>query len=346
VNVLEVRDLTVDFRQQGGGSFRAVSHCSFWIEKGETLALVGESGSGKSSVVRAVGQLLRPSGGEVLLDGRPAGRRGSALRAYRKRVQLIFQDPFASLNPMHTVRYHLARPILMLHHGRSRGRLDAEVHELLRSVNLTPEEQIARSRPHELSGGQRQRVAIARALASDPEVLLADEPVSMLDVSIRLEILNLLDRLKRERDLALLYVTHDLATARHFSSRIMVMYRGEIVEHGPADEVILRPAHPYTRLLAAAAPDPTASRESLARARRLRQEARASATALQSANGHAAGLAQAERREVLVDEGCPFRLRCPHAMDVCTTRPPDAPVATSHSARCWLHAPSPATSKL
>jgi peptide/nickel transport system ATP-binding protein len=261
-------------------------------------------------------------------------------------MQMIFQDPFASLNPMHTVRYHLARPILMLHHGRSRARLDAEVHELLRSVNLTPEEQIARSRPHELSGGQRQRVAIARALASDPEVLLADEPVSMLDVSIRLEILNLLDRLKRERNLALLYVTHDLATARYFSSRIMVMYRGEIVEHGPADDVILRPAHPYTRLLAAAAPDPRASRESLAQARRLRQEARASATARQSANGHATGLAQAERREVRLDEGCPFRLRCPQAMDLCTTRPPDAPVASGHSARCWLHAESPAASKI
>jgi peptide/nickel transport system ATP-binding protein len=263
MTILEVRELTVDFRQRGGGSFRAVDHCSFWIKKGETLALVGESGSGKSTVVRAVGRLLRPSGGEVLLDGRPAGRRGRALRGYRRRVQLIFQDPFASLNPMHTVRYHLARPTLMLHPGHSRARLDADVHELLRSVNLTPEDEIAGSRPHELSGGQRQRVAIARALASGPEVLLADEPVSMLDVSIRLEILNLLDRLKRERNLALLYVTHDLATARHFSSRIMVMYRGQIVEHGPADEVILRPAHPYTRLLAAAAPDPGASRESL-----------------------------------------------------------------------------------
>ena len=174
-------------------------------------------------------------------------------------MQLIFQDPFASLNPMHTVRHHLARPLLLRagQPGQDHPRgpdLDAAVHDLLRSVNLTPPEEVAAKHPHELSGGQRQRVAIARALATDPDVLLADEPVSMLDVSIRLEILNLLDRLKRDRNLALLYVTHDLATARHFSSEIMVMYRGEIVEHGPADEVILRPAHPYTQILASAAP--------------------------------------------------------------------------------------------
>jgi peptide/nickel transport system ATP-binding protein len=277
VNVLQVRDLTVDFRLRGGTRLRAVDHCSFELKKGETLALVGESGSGKSTVVRAVGQLVRPASGTVLLDGAPAGRHGRALRAYRKRVQLVFQDPFASLNPMHTVRYHLARPIKMLHHGHTGARLDDEIYSLLRSVNLTPPEEIARKHPHELSGGQRQRVAIARALASDPDVLLADEPVSMLDVSIRLEILNLLDRLKRERDLALLYVTHDLATARYFSSEIMVMYRGEIVESGPADDIILRPSHPYTQLLAAAAPHPGASREQLAAERRARQAGRAAA---------------------------------------------------------------------
>jgi peptide/nickel transport system ATP-binding protein len=173
-------------------------------------------------------------------------------------------------------------------------------------------------------------VAIARALASDPDVLLADEPVSMLDVSIRLEILNLLDRLKRERNLALLYVTHDLATARHFSSQIMVMYRGEIVERGPADEVILRPAHPYTQLLASAAPEPGVPREQLAAARRAREAVRAAAAS-------AAGTA-AERRELLVGEGCRFRLRCPHAMDTCVSRPPDVLVGADHHALCWLYA--------
>jgi peptide/nickel transport system ATP-binding protein len=326
--VLEVRDLTVDFRQRGGGSLRAVDRCSFSLEKGETLALVGESGSGKSTVVRAAGKLIRATGGTILLDGSPAGRHGRALSAYRKRVQLIFQDPFASLNPMHTVRYHLARPLLRLHPGQRRAQLDADVAALLRSVNLTPPEEIGRKYPHELSGGQRQRVAIARALAPGPDVLLADEPVSMLDVSIRLEILNLLDRLKRERNLALLYVTHDLATARHFSAEIMVMYRGEIVERGPADQVILSPAHPYTQLLAASAPDPALSREHLGAARQARQAARAARRGL-----------PAEQREVALAEGCRFRPRCPHAMDVCVQRPPDAPAGPGQRALCWLHDP-------
>ncbi len=330
MSVLEARDLVVEFRQRGGGTLRAVDHVSFGLEKGETLALVGESGSGKSTVVRTLARLERASAGAVLLDGKAAGRHGRALRAYRKRVQLIFQDPFASLNPMHTVRYHLARPLLRLHPGSSRSRLDASIADLLGSVNLSPAAEVARKHPHELSGGQRQRVAIARALASSPDVLLADEPVSMLDVSIRLEILNLLDRLKRERNLALLYVTHDLATARHFSSQIMVMYRGEIVERGPADEVILRPSHPYTQLLASAAPDPGVPREQLAAARRAREALRASVA---SATGTAA-----ERRELLVGEGCRFRLRCPHAMDACASRPPDVPVSEDHHALCWLYA--------
>jgi peptide/nickel transport system ATP-binding protein len=318
MSVLEVRDLTVEF-----GKFRAVDGLSFALTEGQTLALVGESGSGKSTVVRALSQLVRRKSGEILLDGKPAGRRGSALRAYRYRVQLVFQDPFASLNPMHTVRHHLVRPLLLRHGHLRRDALDAAVHDLLISVNLTPPEEIAGKHPHELSGGQRQRVAIARALATEPDVLLADEPVSMLDVSIRLEILNLLDRLKRDRRLALLYVTHDLATARHFSSEIMVMYKGEIVERGPSDEVILHPSHPYTQILANAAPDPAASRASLATAREQRQSARAARTA--------------EHREVVIDVGCRFRTRCPFAMDICTQHPADLAVGAGHLARCWLH---------
>jgi peptide/nickel transport system ATP-binding protein len=323
VSVLDVRNLTVEFGQRGGsGKLRAVDNLSFALREGQTLALVGESGSGKSTVVRALAQLVKRTSGEILLDGTPAGKRGQALRAYRHRVQLVFQDPFASLNPIHTVWHHLTRPLqLRLDHPRGEA-LEAAVHELLRSVNLTPPDEIARKHPHELSGGQRQRVAIARALATDPDVLLAHEPVSMLDVSIRLEILNLLNRLKQDRNLAMLYVTHDLATARHFSSEIMVMYRGEIVEHGPSDEVILRPSHPYTQILAGAAPDPTVSREALAGARRTRQAARA--------------VRDAERREATVDVGCRFRSRCPFAMDICATHPHDESAGPGHLARCWL----------
>ena len=330
MSVLEVSGLTVEFGQRGGQRFRAVDNLSFTLRAGQTLALVGESGSGKSTVVRALAQLQSRAAGQILLDGQPAPRRGRALRGYRHEVQLVFQDPFASLNPMHTVRHHLARPLLLRPDPPRGEALDQAVHDLLRSVNLTPPGEIAAQHPHELSGGQRQRVAIARALATGPGVLLADEPVSMLDVSIRLEILNLLDRLKQDRNLAMLYVTHDLATARHFSAEIMVMYRGEIVEHGPSDSVILSPAHPYTQILAGAAPDPAASRAALASARRQRQAARA---------GRDTQLRQAELREAALGQGCRFRARCPHAMPVCATRPPDVATAPGHRARCWLYAP-------
>ena len=329
MSALTVTDLTVDYRQRGGGRLRAVDGLSFELEPGKTLALVGESGSGKSTVVRALSRFVRPAAGTIALGGSggPARRRlgRSERKRYRKTLQLVFQDPFASLNPMHTVEHHLRRPLL-LHGGKKRGaELDSAVLDLLRSVNLTPAEDIARKHPHELSGGQRQRVAIARALATDPKVLLADEPVSMLDVSIRLEILNLLDRLKRDRDLALLYVTHDLATARHFSADIMVMYRGEVVERGPSDQVILSPAHPYTQILAAAAPDPTLTRAQAAEARQERAARRDSRVA--------------EHREAALDQGCRFRARCPFAMDVCAQRPPEIAAgsgAAGHVARCWL----------
>jgi len=337
MSALTVTDLTVDYRQRGGARLRAVDGLSFSLEPGQTLALVGESGSGKSTVVRTLSRFVKPSSGRIALSGVDGARGRSARKAYHKTLQLVFQDPFASLNPMHTVGHHLRRPLL-LHGGLRRGaKLDAAVLELLRSVNLTPAEDVASKHPHELSGGQRQRVAIARALATDPKVLLADEPVSMLDVSIRLEILNLLDRLKRDRDLALLYVTHDLATARHFSSQIMVMYRGEVVERGPSDRVILNPAHPYTQMLASAAPDPTQTRAQAAEARRARAERRDTRVA--------------EHRESALDQGCRFRARCPFAMEVCATRPPDLPAerkgegawngagaadGAAHVARCWL----------
>jgi peptide/nickel transport system ATP-binding protein len=321
-DVLTVADLRVEFGRGSGRKLTAVDGVSLALRQGQTLALVGESGSGKSTVVKALGRLLRPADGRIQLAGRPVRRGWSGLRAYRRSVQLVFQDPFASLNPMHTVDHHLRRP-LRLQPGAPRGAaLTEAVHELLRSVNLTPAQDYAGKYPHELSGGQRQRVAIARALAPDPDVLLADEPVSMLDVSIRLEILNLLDRLKRDRNLALLYVTHDLATARHFAAEIMVMYRGEIVEHGPSDEVILNPAHPYTQLLASAAPDPSLSRQQLATARHTRRVARADRSA--------------ENRESAPDTGCRFRGRCPYAMDRCAQRPPALVARPGHTARCWL----------
>jgi ABC-type oligopeptide transport system ATPase subunit len=253
---LEVRDLVKEFHLRDGlrrTRLRAVDHVSFTVPPGCTLGLVGESGSGKSTIARVAVRLEKPTAGKVVLRGPDdAPVRDSA---YRNHVQMVFQDPFASLNPFHTVGHHLARPLRL--HGRARDRRETQelVAELLNRVSLSASEVIHR-RPHELSGGQRQRVAIARALAPGAKVIIADEPVSMLDVSIRLGILRLLGRLQREENLAVLYITHDLATARHFSDHILVLYRGRVVEKGPADDVILNPQHPYTQLLAAASPDP------------------------------------------------------------------------------------------
>ncbi|MDB1089831.1 ATP-binding cassette domain-containing protein [Streptomyces sp. ACA25] len=317
---LEVRNLTKDFTLRSGlrhSTLRAVDQVSFTLRPGRTVALVGESGSGKSTVARMIARLEKPTAGRITAtgpDGRPVEK-----RKYRDHVQMVFQDPFGSLNPFHTIEHHLARPLRL--HGRAKGREDTRqrVEELLERVNLGPARSIAGRRPHELSGGQRQRVAIARALAPGAQVVIADEPVSMLDVSIRLGVLNLLARLQREDHLAVLYITHDLATARHFSDDILVMYRGRVVERGPADRVILDPQHPYTQLLASAAPDP---------------EARNRTREMAGATYEPAGTGTVPH----ADGGCNFRDRCPSAMDLCARMPQDHAVAYDHEAKCWLHA--------
>ncbi|GIE94295.1 ABC transporter ATP-binding protein [Paractinoplanes rishiriensis] len=259
MTTMDVRGLTKDYRLRNGlrtSRLRAVNDVTFTLEHGRTIALVGQSGSGKSTIAKLLLQLERPTAGDILLDGEPVARRGSGLVRYRQRVQMVFQDPFASLNPHHTIAHHLERPVRLHNPKMTSAEVRRRVLDLLERVRLTPAGEVARRRPHELSGGQRQRVAIARALAPEPGVLIADEPVSMLDVSIRLGVLNLLATLQREEDLGVLYITHDLATARHFSDEILVMYKGSIVERGPADEVILNPQHEYTKTLAEAAPNP------------------------------------------------------------------------------------------
>lgn len=256
---LEVRNLTKKFTVRNGFSrskLIAVNNVSFTLTPGKTVAVVGESGSGKSTIARMIAKLETPTSGQVLLDGEASANRGRRLAAYRHEVQMVFQDPFASLNPFHSIRHHLERPLKIHKQARGRAAIDAKVEELLERVNLTPASSMADRQPHELSGGQRQRVAIARALAPGARFIIADEPVSMLDVSIRLGVLNLLARLQREDQLGVLYITHDLATARHFSDEILVMYRGNVVERGPSDQVILDPQHEYTKKLLGAAPDP------------------------------------------------------------------------------------------
>ncbi|MGH1548113.1 ABC transporter ATP-binding protein [Leifsonia poae] len=254
MTTLEFRNVTKIYNVRGSGQLKALDDVSFTLGPRQTIGLVGQSGSGKSTIAKILTQLETPTSGEVLLDGSPVPRSGKRLRRYRQQLRMVFQDPFASLNPSHSIRHHIERP-LRLDRVVPRAQVDDEVRRLLNRVQLDADTVIDR-RPHELSGGQRQRVAIARALASRPALLVADEPVSMLDVSLRLGVLNLLADLQREEGLGVLYITHDLATARHFSDEIIVLNQGRIVEHGPADEVILRPQDPYTRELRAASPDP------------------------------------------------------------------------------------------
>jgi peptide/nickel transport system ATP-binding protein len=320
---LEIRNLEKRFTLGTVGVRRPVVHAvddvSFELRPGTVTALVGESGSGKSTVARLLAHLYEPSAGTVLFEGKDASKlkgRKDELH-YRSQVQIIFQDPFASLNPVKTVKHHIARP-LQIHGIVPRDEIDARVHELLTKVGLSPPEQMAAKYPHELSGGQRQRVAIARALAVDPKVVLADEPTSMLDVSIRIGILNLMLKLKEECDIAFLYVTHDLAAARYVADDILVMYAGQIVEQGPIDQVLAEPLHPYTQLLISAVPDPSTGLH----AERIEYSAPASAA-------------------VDPGEGCRFQPRCPQAIGVCSNVTPQLVEARrAQLVRCHVSAPS------
>ena len=296
----------------------AVEDVSFSVRPGQVVALVGESGSGKTTTIRMVARLIEATGGEIRFKGtdilKTEPRRASL--EYRRKVQMIFQDPFGSLNPVHTIEHHVARPLVIHNKAASRADLQARIHELLETVELKPAAEIARRYPHQLSGGQRQRVAIARALAVDPELILADEPISMLDVSIRMGVLNLIQSLKEGRQIAFVYITHDLASARYVGDLVMVMYAGHVVEGGPGEEIIGAAVHPYTQLLLSAVPDPHAG---------LRTRAGVEA-----------------RGEVpsLIDPppGCPFAARCPKVMPECREAMPGVThLRGEHWVRCHLY---------
>jgi peptide/nickel transport system ATP-binding protein len=317
--ILEVRALSKQFRSGGvlhPSKLHAVDDVSFALTPGRITALAGESGSGKSTVARLILRLLESSGGELVFDGRDVTRqrRRREMLKYRSQVQMIFQDPFGSLNPAKTVRHHLARP-LRVHGIAGRRDVRTRVEALLEVVGLVPPGKFADAYPHELSGGQRQRVAIARALAVSPKVVIADEPISMLDVSIRAGILNLMRDLK-ELGIAFLYVTHDLASARYVADDILVMYAGQIVEQGPVDEVLANPLHPYTRLLIASVPDGQRTLEPI----EIRKGTAAAA--------------------VDPPPGCRFVDRCPLAIDICRRETPVLVQAEpSRVARCHVTAP-------
>jgi peptide/nickel transport system ATP-binding protein len=320
---LDVQGLSKNFPVPGAKllrrqMLRAVDDVTFTLKQGHVTALVGESGSGKSTVARLISRLYIPTGGSILYRGEDVGAMHGKqeLLRYRSRVQMIFQDPFSSLNPAKRVEYHVARPLL-IHKIVPKRDVSDRVNELLDSVGLVPAGEIAKKYPHELSGGQRQRVAIARALAVEPEVILADEPTSMLDVSIRLGILNLILDLKRDRNIAFLYVTHDLASARYVADDVLVMYAGQIVEHGPTDDVLQRPMHPYTKLLLSAVPNPDAGL-------------------------HSHRLAARPKTDLAVDlVGCRFAERCPIAVASCVTDPPQLlELRPGHFVRCPITDPS------
>ena len=311
-DVLIVDSLSKTFggRRRRSEAVLAVDRVSFTLTPGKALALVGESGSGKSTIARLIARLYRPTYGRIFIDGvelrRHLGRRG-VLR-YRRRVQMIFQDPFASLNPVKTVQHHLLRP-LKLHHRMSRSERRRQALELLSAVGLEPANEIILKYPHQLSGGQRQRVAFAAALAADPSVLIADEPTSMLDVSLRVGLLNLIAELKDHRRLALLFITHDLASARYVADDIVVLYRGRMVEQGPAEELLRNPQHPYTQLLLTAAPD---------------------------ADERPRPLPVRPAMNVPPVGGCGFEPRCPLAFERCRIEEPQSvDVGAAHQVRCF-----------
>lgn len=299
-----------------GKSVHAMDDVSFSLEAGQSLALVGESGSGKTTTASVIARLYERDSGALVVDGEPAmpfRGRADSLR-YKKKVQLIFQDPFGSLNPTHTIRSILERPFLI--HGLANGRsdLDARLHEILEQVGLSPADEYLRRFPHELSGGQRQRVNIARTFAVEPRIVLADEPTSMLDVSIRMGVMNMMLDLKERKGVSYLYITHDLAGARYMCGTIAVMYAGMIMETGPTDAVISGALHPYVQLLKSASPAPEVG---LSRAR----------------------LAASGEIPSLIDppSGCRFHPRCPYATAACKEAVPELrDLGGGHKVRCIL----------
>ena len=314
--IIEVRHLTKRF-PVGRGALKkhvhALTDASFTIGRGEVVALVGESGSGKSTTARLITRLIDPTSGEILLHGsdiiKDHPRR--APLEYRRAVQMIFQDPYGSLNPARTIGFHLQRPLRIHKKSCSTGQT---VIGLLASVGLNPAAEFAGKYPFQLSGGQRQRVAIARALAVEPDIILADEPISMLDVSIRMVVLNLIDQLKEERGIGFLYITHDLASARYIGDRTIVMYAGHMVEGASSTELMEAPAHPYSKLLLSAVPNPESNLS----------------TRVVQARGEIPSL-------IDPPPGCPFAPRCPHVMEVCkASMPEERTLSSDHWVRCHL----------
>jgi oligopeptide/dipeptide ABC transporter ATP-binding protein len=316
--LLDVEDLKKHYPVRGGvfggtiGQIRAVDGVSFSVRQGETMGLVGESGCGKSTLGRTVMRLEEPTAGRVTFEGRDLARaRRNELFGLRRDIQMIFQDPYSSLNPRMSVGEIVREPLVVHRIGTKAEQLDT-VRALFETVGLSAD--MLDRYPHEFSGGQRQRIGVARALALDPRLVIADEPVSALDVSVQSQVLNLMVRLQRERGLTYIFISHDLSVVEHVSDTVAIMYLGRIVEKGPVGRIFDAPAHPYTRALLAAIPqaDPRAARQAV------------------TVQGEAPS-------PVAPPPGCPFAPRCPFVIDACTADvPPLDPVAGNpeHGAAC------------
>jgi oligopeptide transport system ATP-binding protein len=325
--LLRVEDLRVEFpvkegllRQRQVASIKAVDGVSLDLRRGETLSLVGESGCGKSTMALTIMRLQQATAGRIIFEGTDiTSLRGSSLRPFRRRMQMVFQDPFGSLDPRMTVRDIVGEPLVV--HGLSRDRkaYSERIAALMELVGLLPN--MANRYPHEFSGGQRQRIGIARALALEPDVIICDEPVSALDVSIQSQILNLLMDLQERLKLSYLFISHDLSVVRHISNRVAVMYLGRIVELASADEIFRIPRHPYTRTLIAAAPSPNLSTEA---------ERMASPII---------GEIPSPRN---VPSGCRFHPRCPSAVPQCSIESPSLSTSTS-GGKVWCQLYEPDT---
>ena len=319
VELLRTSGLTKHFRLGGFLSHRhlhGVDSIELAINENEIVALVGESGSGKSTIARLIAMIYKPTAGEIFHRGRPLSSMRSRrdVLEYRGRVPMVFQDPYGSLSPVYHVSHGIMRA-LKLHRTElsHRGR-EQEAEFLLESVGLTPARDFLAKYPYELSGGQRQRIGFAQALACRPELILADEPVSMLDVSVRIGVLNLMASLRRRQRISFLYITHDIASARYVADRIIVLYAGKVAESGPVEDVLAHPKHPYTQLLLSAVPDP-----------------RAPVSLPSSTEVHEAP------RVIDPPEGCRFRTRCPYAIDKCgRVTPALRTLRPNHEAACHV----------
>jgi len=315
--ILKVEHLKKYFSKKGlfsskSTTVRAIDDVSFSIKKGEVFVLAGESGSGKSTIAKLILKSIEPDSGKIFFEGQEIDNQRKNLKKIRMNCQMIHQDPYDSINPRMRIENIVSEP-LEIHNIGNKDERFRRVIEVLHEVKLEPAEEMVKRYPHMLSGGQRQRVVLARALALKPKLIIADEPVSMLDVSIRAEMLELMQELQKKYSISFIYITHDLATARYFGQRIGILYLGKIVEMGPINQVLVNPKHPYTQALidAISEPDP----ENLHREKKIRIN---------------------EPSDVDVYQGCRFRARCPYVIEKCKEEPNLEKVDDEHYAACFV----------